>query len=331
MRPIWLLPYSGSRGNEEAYIFAGKAGYDANMMHGRCNMKTGDKEAGMRRRKGRWNGIWIAGAAALLLAGCGGTWERQEEKMEAAQEEYFAYTDEENCLWFWEQGAGEAMLLTDRAFALEGGGETEAPYWEEWEYWQEWDDAVSGWIWNYEKAMEGSVQKAPDGNIFFPREMRWGNFRMQRSAGEYEEVLEYTKEEDVGEYAPVRMLLYDLYRHRAGTARAETEETGGTEKPEDAGQAAEAEMVAESVCCHYADSQGNIWYCKIEGNGVGEMEGGEYPFAASVLYRFDGKENLRIGEINGRKEEPFRVGGKGDYVVFFSLDDGFYGPSILDR
>lgn len=269
----------------------------------------------MGRIKGIWNKIWIAGAAALLLVGCGGTWGRSAEETEAGQVEYFAYTDEDNRLWFWEQGAGEAMLLTDQAFALEG----DEPYW------QEWDDTVSGWVWNHEKAMEGSVQKAPDGNIFFPQEIRWDSFCMQRSVGEYEEALKYMEEDDVEEYAAVRMLLYDLYRQDAGAARTETEASDGTKKTEGQGQAGEPELVAESVCCHYTDSQGNIWYCKIEENGIRKLEGEEYPFAASVLYRYDGTENLRIGEINGRREEPFRVSAKGDYAVFFALDDGFYG------
>lgn len=216
----------------------------------------------------------------------------------------FAYTDEENKLWLWEQGGEEPVLLTDKAFALEEKAKTGGSYWEEWEYWQEWDNRTGQWVWNQESALEGSVQKVPDGGVYFPQEMRWESFCMKRSAGEQEEALQYANEEAAGEYAGVRVFLYDLYRH-------------GTEDED-----GQSEEVAGNVCYYQMDGKGNIWYCRVESAGETGMD---FPLAECTLYRYDGKENLKIGKINGRRKEPFRVDEEGEYVLFFALDDGLYG------
>lgn len=222
----------------------------------------------------------------------------------------FAYTDEENQLWLWEQDNEEEILLTDKAFALEGMEGTDLPYWEEWEYWQEWDDITDDWVWNYERALSGIIKKAPDDAVYFPQEMRWESFSMQRSVGEREEALRYANGETVDEYAGVRIFLYDLYQCGMGAADGQKEK------------------IAENVCYYCMDGRGNIWYCKAdaaEEKGTKEGEGMNRPFAKCMLYRYDGKEHQEIGEINGRNREPFRVDAEGNYVIFFTLDDGLFG------
>ena len=274
------------------------------------------KKAGIRETIKRAAAVT---AIALFFTGCGAMGRlsadgregefRQEDSLEDLS--LFAYTDEENRLWLWKQGNEEALLLTDKAFALGGMEDADLPYWEEWEYWQEWDNIADSWVWNNERALSGIIKKAPDDAVYFPQEMRWESFSMQRSVGEREEAQRYANGKTVDEYAGVRIFLYDLYQ--CGTEAADGQK----------------EKVADDVCYYRMDGQGNVWYCRVaaavEEDGTKGWEGMDRPFAKCMLYRYDGKEHQEIGEINGRRREPFRVDAEGNYVIFFALDDGLYG------
>ncbi|HBA70261.1 MAG TPA: hypothetical protein DCZ40_13025 [Lachnospiraceae bacterium] len=263
------------------------------------------KKKRIRNRMGR---IAAAAVIALLFSGCGYMGEETGENGGGYwQADYFAYVDEENKLYFWRQDGNGAVLLTDEAFAA--GEKPEIPYWEEWEYWQEWDDDREGWVWNYEKAMEGIVKEAPDGSMYFPRRMNWKTLCMKRSAGEREEAVKYAEGEPVADYARVKVFLYDLYRYHESM---EGEETG---------------KIAENVCYYGIDKKGNVWYCRAEEDGIKEADGETYPFARYMLCRYDGEENLEIAEINGRRKGAFRVSWDGNYVIFYTLDDSLCGCS----
>ncbi len=267
----------------------------------------------------------------LCLTACGEAGkEGKDDKREEASlnEDFFAYTDEENRLYLWKKGMTEPLFLTDSAFAAwEGAGMLEeedirkaekyakAEYWEGWEYWQEWDDDMEQWVWNNERAMRGIVKEAEGELFYFPQKMRWESFCMERSTEEWGEAKRYSKEEDVSLVVGVKLFLFDLFY--LDTKREEGECVG---------------QVAEDVCLYEIDRMGNIWYCKVEEDGAGKTEG----YAENsemqtgnilhcMLYRYDGEAHLKIGEINVRRNDPFLVSGDGEYVLFYGLDDGLYG------
>ena len=283
------------------------------------------KKQAWKRGKVFYRAVILLGMAVCLAAcGYGGRQSAEEETLRDA--DFFAYTDEENGLYLWEQGMDEPLLLTARAFAgeevltdgqkaVESGEETEGKeaateYWKKWEYWQEWDDSAGQWVWNNEKALHGIVKESAEHIFCFPQQMRWESFCMERSAGECEDAQKYSNGEDTDSFARVRMFLFDLYCR-------DTEKTEGEE--------GNPERIAENVCLYDVDQSGNVWYCKVEENGTGEAEGTVYPSAGCMLYRYDGKEHIKIGEINGRRQGPFRVSRHGEYVIFYALDDGLYG------
>lgn len=291
------------------------------MISKKDRMKDGESETGIRKKR---NGIvkWAAIVLAALIftaSGCGKAGEGMEAGLQDA--DFFAYTDEENCLYFWKQGMDTPVLLTEKAFA-EGKAEGEkaegnAPYWEAWDYWQEWDDGSGQWVWNYESAMQGIVKEGPGDILYFPQEMRWENVCLQRSVGELEEEKKYAKGEAVDEYADVKLFLYDLYRYDGGEGIEEGRRNG---------------KVADQVISCHIDGQGNVWYCRIEKEGRKKEDterGTDAEWgtesAKTVLYRYDGKETIEIGEINGRKKDAYRVSQNGEYVIFFALDDRLYG------
>ena len=224
---------------------------------------------------------------------------------ETAAADFFAYTDRENRLYLWREGSGDALLLTDHAFAAEGE-EPGIPYWEAWEYWEEWDETKGVWIRNEEKALQDVIWEMPDQSLLFPEDMRWDVFGMQRGAKEREEASAYTDEEELNDWKKVRVFCYDLYLQAS-----------------DPGQ--EAEKVAEHVLFYSVDEKGAVWYCQASADGTVQAGGEEVPGACCVLYRYDGKEHQRIGEIDGRRKDPYRVEKGGDLAVFYGMDGCLYG------
>ena len=199
----------------------------------------------------------------LCFTACGEAGkEGKDDKREEASlnEDFFAYTDEENRLYLWKKGMAEPLFLTDSAFAAwEGAGMLEeedirkaekyakGAYREGWEYWQEWDDDMEQWVWNNERAMRGIVKEAEGELFYFPQKMRWESFCMERSTEEWEEAKRYSKEEDVSLVVGVKLFLFDLFY--LDIKREEGECVG---------------QVAEDVCLYEIDRMGNIWYCKVE-------------------------------------------------------------------
>lgn len=253
--------------------------------------------------------LFLTGAL-ILSAGALFYWFRRQadQKPEAAEAaDFFAYTDTDNRLYLWREGSTEPLLLTDHAFALEGQ-EPDFPYWEAWEYWQEWDEAGDVWVANEEKALQDVVWEAPDGRRFFPENMRWASFGMQRGAAEREEALAYTSEEELEDWMKVRAFCYDLYV-----------------QPSDMEQ--EAEKLAENVLFYHVDQNGFAWYCRAVTDKTVEIGEEELPCTHCVLYRYDGTNHQEIAEINGRKKEPYRVAKGGVLVYFYGMDDGLYGAN----
>ncbi len=217
----------------------------------------------------------------------------------ASAADFFAYTDTENRLYLWREGSAEPLLLTDHAFAQDDYRET-------WDYWQEWDESGDVWIPNEEKALTDVVWEMPDQGLLFPENMRWTVFGMQRGAAERKEALTYLSEEELEDWMSVRAFCYDLYFQSPA--------------PEQ-----EARKLAENVLFYSVDQKGFVWYCQAVVDGTAETEEEEPPRARCLLYRYDGTNHRKIGEINGRREEPYRVEKGGELAFFYGMDDGLYG------
>lgn len=219
--------------------------------------------------------------------------------------DFFAYTDRENRLYVWREGSSEPLLLTDCAFAVQGE-EPGLPYWEAWEYWQEWDETNGVWIRNEEKALQDVIWETPGQNLLFPENMRWTTFGMYRGAKERREALAYMDEKELEEQVKVRVFCYDLYLQDS-----------------DVGQ--EAKKLAENVLFYSVDEKGAVWYCQAAVDKTEQVQGEELPCASCILYRYDGTEHQKIGEIDGRRKDPYRVEKGGNQVIFYGMDGGLYG------
>ncbi len=230
-----------------------------------------------------------------------------QEPEEASAADFFAYTDRENRLYVWREGSSEPLLLTDCAFAVQGE-EPGLPYWEAWEYWQEWDETEGVWIQNEEKALQDTVWETPGQNLLFPEHMRWTTFGMQRGAEERKEASACMEEKELEEWMKVRVFCYDLYMQAS-----------------DAGQ--EAKKLAENVLFYSVDEKGAVWYCQAAADRTAQVDGEELPCASCILYRYDGAEHQKIGEIDGRRKEPYRVEKGGKQVIFYGMDGCLYGCS----
>lgn len=282
-----------------------------------------DRKKNIRKKMDK-KGIFCGAAmlmGILLFSACdNGGMQTEKETMEAV--DFFTYTEEGNRLYLWKQGAEEAVLLTDCAFAqggeagsVEEGKEraengAEWKYWEEWEYWQEWDERDKRWVRNDEKALEAVVKEGPDHSLYFPQRMRWENFGIEKSAAEQEEEAKYAIDREVDAYVGIKIFLYDLYRYDESIW---TEEVG------------EAEKIAGNVLFYHVDKAGHVWYCQAVGNGIRRMNGEERTMIRCMLYRYDGEEHLEIAEIDGSKNGAFLVRDDGQYVIFYGPDDGLYG------
>ena len=75
-------------------------------------------------------------------------------------------------------------------------------------------------------------------------------------------------------------------------------------QPSDAAQ--EAEKIAENVLFYSVDQKGAVWYGQASVDGTVQVRGEELPCTRCMLYRYDGIDHQKIGEINGRKKEPYR-------------------------
>ena len=271
--------------------------------------RTGDdtveEKDGMHIQKKQYPFI----AGVLFLAVCSLLFlnfqKEGEQSKTAPAADFFAYTDTENRLYLWREGSDEPLLLTDHAFALEGQTQ-EVPYWKAWEYWEEWEEENEIQIRNEEKALQDVIWELPDQRLLFPRDMRWTAFGVQRGAKEQEEALAYTSGEELEEWVKVRAFCYDLYV-----------------QPSDAAQ--EAEKIAENVLFYSVDQKGAVWYGQASVDGTVQVRGEELPCTRCMLYRYDGIDHQKIGEINGRKKEPYRVQNDGDLVIFYGMDDHLYG------
>lgn len=226
------------------------------------------------------------------------------ERGPAPAADFFAYTDSQNRLCLWKEGEDAPLFLTDRAFAV-SGEEVEKPYWETWEHWQEWDEANRKWVSNEERALQGVVWEAPDKSVYFPQNMVWEAYGMQSGAKEREEMLAYAAEEELEDWVCVRAFDYDLYR-------------------KDFSAEQEAEKIAENVLFYSVDEKGTVWYCKASVDGNVQVGEETLSCARCVLYRYDGTAHQEIGEIDGRRTDPFRVGKNGDFVTFYGMDGGLY-------
>ena len=250
------------------------------------------------------SGALFLSVGALFFSGCAGADIASKAEQEA---DFFAYTDSENRLYLWKEGSADPVFLTDGAFDVQE--ETaEIPYWEAWEYWQEWDEANGRWVQNEEKALCDVVWEAPDQSLFFPKGMGWKEFGMQRSAKELEEARAYAAEEEPEEWVKVRAFCYDLYQ-----------------KGVDAGQ--EAEKLAADVLFYSVDESGAVWYCRALTDGTVQAGEEELPCARCMLYRYDETEHQEIGEIDGRRKEPYRVGKNGAFAAYYGMDGSLYGYS----
>ncbi len=271
--------------------------------------RTGDdtveEKDGMHIQKKQYPFI----AGVLFLAVCSLLFlnfqKEGEQSKTAPAADFFAYTDTENRLYLWREGSDEPLLLTDHAFALEGQTQ-EVPYWKAWEYWEEWEEENEIQIRNEEKALQDVVWELPDQRLLFPRDMRWTAFGVQRGAKEQEEALAYTSGEELEEWVKVRAFCYDLYVQPSDTAQ-------------------EAEKIAENVLFYSVDQKGAVWYGQASVDGTVKVRGEELPCTRCMLYRYDGIDHQKIGEINGRKKEPYRVQNDGDLVIFYGMDDRLYG------
>lgn len=250
----------------------------------------------------------ILSVAGVLLFACAlfflARGNADPERATDSEPDFFAYTDTQNRLYVWREGRDEPLLLTDHAFALEGE-DAEVPYWEAWEYWEEWDETKGDWIQNEEKALQDVVWELPDGRLLFPENMRWTVFGMQSGAKEREEFLTYSSEDELEDWIKVRIFCYDLCL-QASDAEEETE------------------RIAENVLYYSVDQTGAVWYCQAVGDQRVQVRGEELSSARCVLYRYDGTDHQRIGEIDGRKKEPYRVEKGGDWVIFYGMDDSLY-------
>lgn len=246
--------------------------------------------------------LLIAAALFLIL----GVWFLvQNHEGQEPEADFFAYTDRDNRLYLWREGNEEPVLLTDCAFAVQEG-ELGTSYWEAWDYWQEWDEAKGVWIRNEEKALQDVVWETPDQNLLFPENMQWTVFGMQRGAEERREALTYMDENELEEWMKVRTFCYDLYM-----------------LDPDAGQ--QADKLAENVLFYSVDEKGAVWYCQAEADGTMQAGAEELPCVRCILYRYDGRKHQRIGEVNGRRSDPYRVEKGGKLVFFYGMDDRLYG------
>lgn len=246
-------------------------------------------------------GVLLLGAGILAFLTYKSTDHGQEP---VSAEDFFAYTDSENKLYLWKEGSDGPLLLTDQVFAVQGE-DSEIPYWEAWEYWEEWDETKGVWIQNEEKAFQDVIWETSDGSLLFPKNMRWEVSGMQRGAMERKEALAYVSEEELEDWMKVRAFCYDLYRQSSDTEK-------------------EPEKVAERVLFYSVDEKGAVWYCQAAVDGTVQINEEELPCTCCTLYRYDGEKHQKIGEIDGRKQEPYWVEKDGTSVVFYGLDDSLY-------